>query len=795
MKKILLLLLFIPVIVWANDKYSRATIYFDGKTEIELGRVGIDLTEGNYRRGCCFTSDFSMVELEKIRAAGFRVEVLIEDVSTYYQNRNNSPKENRNASTVTCPTHEHPYTVPSHFYLGAMGGFFTYDQFLEIVDSMTLLYPNLITAKQEIDPTYTIENRPIYYLKISDNPNVNETEPEVLYTAVHHAREPESLSQLIYYMWYLLENYSTNPEVKTLVDNTQMYFVPVLNPDGYIYNQTTNPGGGGMWRKNRRDNLDGTFGVDLNRNYDFVWGYDDNGSSPSGADETFRGNFPASEPEVQAISNFVSAHQFKLALNYHTYGNHLINPWGFAPDTLTPDSVTYTTWSRSITNENHYHSGTTDQTLHYLVNGDSDSWYYGEQSIKPKTYAWTPEVGTQDDGFWPTSDRIIPLAQENMHANFTLARLAGRYGECHFPGLPYITSTNAGFHFDFQELGMDTTGAFTISITPLSSNIQSVGSPVVHSGLNFLQRIQDSIAINLSSSINGGDAVDFVLNNDNGLYTLHDTIHMIFGSPATALTEDGSSTSQWSPSTTWGITTESYTSAPSSITDSPFSTYPSNDYSIIQLANPVAIPLAADATLQFEAKWEVESMFDYVQVQASNDNGASWVALCGNYTHDGSIYQPFGEPLYDGYQLSWVHETISLNDYFGQNILIRFVIVSDGFSEYDGFYFDDLKVESVANTTGISSVQGVAFVSSAYPNPSTGISKVVYANLPKGCVAELMNVEGKTCFTEELGVTGELNLSVNDLSAGMYFLSVKNGAGERISGQRVVVEGVSHGNH
>ena len=115
-------------------------------------------------------------------------------------------------------------------------------------------------------------------MKISDNPNTDEPEPEVLYTALHHAREPESLSQLIYYMWYVLENYATDPEVQALVDNTEMYFAPCINPDGYLYNEQTDPNGGGLWRKNRRDNLDGEFGVDLNRNYDFSWGYDDTGS-------------------------------------------------------------------------------------------------------------------------------------------------------------------------------------------------------------------------------------------------------------------------------------------------------------------------------------------------------------------------------------------------------------------------------------------------------------------------------------------------------------------------------------
>src|SRR5690606_9629981 len=101
----------------------------------------------------------------------------------------------------------------------------------------------------------------------------DEAEEEVLYSALHHAREPASLSQLIYFMWYMLENYGTDEEVTYLIDNTEMYFIPMLNPDGYRYNELTDPNGGGMHRKNRNlvSGGSGNAGVDLNRNYSYHW--------------------------------------------------------------------------------------------------------------------------------------------------------------------------------------------------------------------------------------------------------------------------------------------------------------------------------------------------------------------------------------------------------------------------------------------------------------------------------------------------------------------------------------------
>ena len=130
-----------------------------------------------------------------------------------------------------------------------MGGYLTYSEMLSELDDMAQQYPNLITVKTPIHNFLTHENRPIYHVKISDNPNSNESEANVLYTAIHHAREPMSLMENIFFMWYLLENYNTNLEVKYLVDNNQMFFVPCINPDGYIYNEITDPNGGGMWRK------------------------------------------------------------------------------------------------------------------------------------------------------------------------------------------------------------------------------------------------------------------------------------------------------------------------------------------------------------------------------------------------------------------------------------------------------------------------------------------------------------------------------------------------------------------
>ena len=166
--------------------------------------------------------------------------------------------------------------------------------------------------------------------------------------------------------------------------------------------------------------------MDLNRNYGYEWGYDNEGSSINPLSETYRGTTPFSEPETRAVRNFCNEHQFQLALNYHTHGDLLVHPWSYS-DSYTPDHETFNNMARAMNTENNYQAGTTSETVGYAVNGDSDDWMYGEQSSKPAILAFTPEVGASG-GFWPTEDQIIPNAQKTLLMNLRTAALVHRFG-------------------------------------------------------------------------------------------------------------------------------------------------------------------------------------------------------------------------------------------------------------------------------------------------------------------------------------------------------------------------------
>lgn len=786
----ILLFVFISFKGIAQEKYSRVKILTGKEGLQKLGTAGIETDHGLIRPNVWFIAELSQWEIQKVKTTGLPYEIMVDDVREDFLQRNRQPESVHKlfGSGYPCGNGTAQYTTPSNFSLGSMGGHLTYQEMLDHLDEMYNQFPNLITIKAPIDPTNTtIEGRPVFYVKISDNPTVNEPEPQMLYTAIHHAREPVSMHQLIFYMWYLLENYAANPLVQQIVNSTELYFIPCLNPDGYLENELTDPTGGGMWRKNRRDNLDGTFGVDLNRNYGFNWGFDNNGSSPSGIDETYRGTGPFSEPETDMVRNFVNAHNFKIALNYHTFGNLLIYPWGYIQNLYTPDSALFVNYGSMLTEQNGYTFGTANQTVGYVVNGSSDDWMYGEQSAKPKIFAMTPEVGPW---FWPSQFEIEDLCIGTVYQNLLAAQLCGPYADLSETGEKIISATSGHITFSLQQLGLDTTATYTVSLTPVSSNIVSTGSPKLFSNLSPLQTLTDSISYTLvNTNLNYGAEVKFVLSINNGLYTLNDTILKIFGVPSPVYFNSFPNPSGWTAQSGWGITSQQYYSAPSSITDSPNGNYPSNTVRTFTSNNQFSLINAVSAELTFFTKWAIEPNYDFAQVLISTDNGGTWTPLCGKYTVEGTIDQDPGQPVYEGFQNTWVKERIDLTPFVGNQIRIRFMLISDGFEEYDGFYFDDMSIIEIL-PGGLTVNENIteSFAVNVYPNPAFD-QITISTTLKAGGELLITDASGRLIHTEKInrGIN-RLLLNLEPFENGIYFYSLKSVEGPVARGKFSVLK-------
>lgn len=583
--------------------------------------------------------------------------------------------------------------------LDDMGGYHTLSEIQNELAQMHDNYPSITTDTFSIGQT--LEGRPVYALKISDNPEVDESEPEVYYNSLIHAREPAAMEAVLYFMNHLLENYPADPEVQYLVDNREMYFVPCVNPDGYLYNETTNPNGGGMWRKNRRNNGDGTWGVDLNRNYDSAWGIDNDGSSPYTSSETYRGTAPFSEPETQVQRDFINSRQFVTEIDYHTYSNLILYPWGtsyYDDDGLTEDNDIFEMIADSMAyfihsvNSVWYQTGTPWQTL-YNTNGGSFDWEYEEQTAKPKIYAVTTEVGGSTDGFWPSESRILPLAQENLPANLFMARIAGELapqpydvnyaGQCEEEwngDADGIIEPDEGFELtvDLKNVGMENLVNLHGQLFTTDPNASVVLSgadwPTLTANQTGANTTPFQVTVLSSAPQTFLLPMSLELTSDGGLDT---TVPLTCYIGIISLADDvESGIGGWTSGGAvdlWHISSRRSDSP----THSWYCGYDGtgqydNDMNCCLLSDTLILP--AGAHLEFDHWYELEDSWDYGYVNVNT--GSGWTAL--------------GSPL-TGSSGGWIHEDFDLGiTCDGQFTQIRFRMTSDDNTPAEGWYIDNV---------------------------------------------------------------------------------------------------------
>lgn len=702
------IILFCVSSLLAQTTWQRARIYCSPESRTLLASTGIAIdhpVESNKR---WITADLSDQEIQLAKEAGFTIEILIPDLKSWFKEMNEAAA-NDIPKTSSLP-------IPPGFNLGSMGGYITYAELLLEMDSMVQNFPNLISVGDSIGTTY--EGRTIWAYRVSDNPNIDENEPEVLYTAMHHAREPNAMMQMLYYLYYLLNNYGTDPEVTCLLDNKELYFVPIVNPDGYLYNQSTDPQGGGMWRKNRRDNLDGTFGVDLNRNYGENWGFDNVGSSPNTSSDTYRGTAGFSEPETQAIRNYCNSREFRSALNYHTYGNLLIYPYGYIPFLLTPDSSTFSSHAHELTSINNYKYGTGVETVGYVTNGDSDDWMYSEQTTKDKIISMTPEAGTPQLGFWPPQNQILPFCEDNLRANLIEAWLSGAYVKPAYADMHPINTPNAWLPINFLNLGLDTATTVTATLEIIDANILSVSNTIQFTNLVSLATKLDSFQVSLASTIPEGTQIRAVVHTQFiNCFDRTDTISFYYGTPQQLYTYDfENGKGNWNGSTGWALTTEDSNSPSNCMTDSPNTNYSDNTFSQLTLTQVFPLTGIVAPRLEFYARWRIETGYDYCQLKISVNQGP-YIAIATTRTVIGTSDQVI-QPLYDGAK-PWGKEVADLSAYIGKSVAFRFEFNSDPFQNDQGFFFDDFRIVGyTASNQEQSSIQPNDLIT-VYPNPAS----------------------------------------------------------------------------
>lgn len=295
----------------------------------------------------------------------------------------------------------------------------SYDEVLADLADLAARYPHLVRL---VTIGTSWEGRLLQGVKVTDRPDEDEGEPGALFFALTHGREHLSTEQALAIAHHFAEGYGVDPAVTNLVNHRVLWIFPNVNPDGGEYDVHS-----GFayewWRPNRRPLAPPwLYGVDLNRNYGYQWGCC-GGSSPTPGDETYRGPSPFSEPETQALRDFVLVHpEVTVSLSLHTFGELVLWPWShtYAPVPDPLDRATLERLGRALAATNGYRAQQASDL--YVADGTSDDWLYGERGILAFTLELYPR--RIPPGWYPPDEVIPQETARNRAAVELLAAMA-----------------------------------------------------------------------------------------------------------------------------------------------------------------------------------------------------------------------------------------------------------------------------------------------------------------------------------------------------------------------------------
>jgi murein tripeptide amidase MpaA len=279
----------------------------------------------------------------------------------------------------------------------------TYEQMSLRVNELVDQYPGMASR---FSIGTTAGGRDIFGIRIA-RPGAPADQPAILLNTLIHAREWITGTTGMYIADELLRRYGKEIQATQALDRFHILLIPVLNPDGYVHSWTTDR----FWRKNRRNNGDGSFGVDLNRNFGFQWDPPLTASTwPE--DMTYRGPAAFSEPETAALRDFVTARPYIRAyFDIHSFSQLIMSPWAYT-STVPPRSAEYAAWNvimqTGIARREGvlYRAGQLSRIL-YRTSGSSADWAFGSRGIP----AWGYELRSTDSFVLPTSE-ILPSGRE-----------------------------------------------------------------------------------------------------------------------------------------------------------------------------------------------------------------------------------------------------------------------------------------------------------------------------------------------------------------------------------------------
>jgi len=658
----------------------------------KLNELKVSIDYVNLQKGIIHIEVRNAEERDKIHSAGILTELLPNPAETYFASLTEGNKDDRSYYTLT--------------------------QYQNFMQQTAAQYPAIC---QLVQFGTSVQNRPLLMLKISDNVNMEENEPELKYISSMHGDEVVGYDMLIRLIQLLTTQYGIDPRITNIVDNTEIWINPLLNPDGYAAGIRYNANG-----------------IDLNRNFPMPTG----NQHPDGqfwADETI------------AVMDFSNAHDFDLAINFHG-GMLVINyPWDYTYF-LTPDNdllrelaLTYSRENSPMYNSIEFPQGITNGAAWYIVTGSMQDWnYYYTDCIELTAeigYDKWPPASTLDS-YWADNEesmlKYIEFAQNGVkgivtnssgtpiaatitvEGNSKLEHTdlpTGDYHRLLLPGTYQITASADGYIPKTMNITVPPTGFylqnFTLQSAMLTTFEGQVRTPAGNalSGASVTLNSNPQITVQtdaeglFSFTVYEGDYQICIAAADNstGTYPIqirHNDRRNIF-LIQNPLFQDNfeNGLGNWTATGTWGIVNYEGSNV---LTDSPSGNYSNSQNRSVTINNPLSFAQVVNPFLSFKCKYALEDSYDVVYLEASA-NGNTWTAL----------------DFYTGTTDSWINKTYSLAAYSGNQLYIRFRIKTDYSQTADGIYIDNVQIYGINNNmplygdvtlNGIINLQDIALI-------------------------------------------------------------------------------------
>lgn len=671
-----------------------------------------------------------------------------------------------------------------NFSFGSMGYFYKLNEIYSEFEKLIGKYKEYFINYEIIGKSY--EGRDIVCYTFGAP--LEQNKPQILLTALHHAREPASIVAIIYFLQKFFESAQKGDQnASYLLKERTIFVIPVVNPDGYYFNEMRHPNGGGLWRKNRRKINDTTYGVDLNRNYGpyEFWNSTNGGSLSAPNSNLYRGTEPFSEPETRAIRDFCNSKNIRLAFNYHTYGEVFIVPYSSLSNE-TKDSVFYRYLSTELSKYNKYAFGLDFKTIGYPACGTADDWMHYDNSKKDVIFAFTPEVGNIIDGFWLTSydtttkkQRIIELAKEQFYSIFTLLWSAGTnivpidFKYLHNQMVLSLTLRNIGL--------VDLNSRCNISISANSTEIEFLNNPTTIDFLESNSQVLLEFPISIKNSFKNGTGVDFFVSLQYEGFQRIDTFNIKLYQPdIISLYKSGDNLEFWETEY-WG-NEFSPQEGFYVLTDSPNMRYKDSLENFITLKKPISLRDINSAEIELTLKWEIDYYYDIATIEVSTDNGSNWNYLETSRMKYGlNLKESMHKshiPAFTGHFPLWIRQKASLDKFLGNEILIRLGVISGPSVRFDGIFIKDIKLMLYPELMNISNEDYIQPGIQIYPNPGRVGENIyfdIYRNNFHLSNITLFNYLGQRIYEFDVSNMGRINIDTSNFEPGFYFVIINNG--------------------